>query len=92
LETARALHEAAPTNADFATTYALALHQSGRSAEGLAVLTKLPPATLREPSVAGYYSFLLRANGRAAEAGEYSTLAENAQILPEEKALFFPKK
>jgi hypothetical protein len=65
LETARTLHEAAPTNADFATTYALALHQSGRSAEGLAVLTKLPPATLREPSVAGYYSFLLRANGRA---------------------------
>jgi predicted Zn-dependent protease len=91
LETARKLHEQAPTNADYATTYALALHQVGRSAEGVGVLRKLPPATLREPSVAGYYSVLLRATG-AAEADEYVQLARNAQLLPEEKSLIFPKE
>jgi tetratricopeptide (TPR) repeat protein len=91
LETARKLHEQSSANADFATTYALALHQAGRSAEGLAVLKKLPPATLREPSVAGYFGMLLRATG-AAVADEYVQLARQGQFLPEEKALFFPRE
>ncbi|MEA3213632.1 MAG: hypothetical protein QOE70_6689 [Chthoniobacter sp.] len=95
LETARDLYQKAPENPTFASTYAFALHQAGRAPEGLAVLQKLPAATLREPSVAAYYALLLSATGAGPEAEPYFELASKAPLLPEEKALLqnvAPKK
>jgi tetratricopeptide (TPR) repeat protein len=87
METARQLHAKAPGNAGFATTWALALHLAGRSAEGLQVLRALPPEKLREPSAAAYFGLLLAANGAKGEAAEFLALAQKAPLLPEEKAL-----
>ena len=90
LETARILHEQAPTNATFASTYAFALHVGGRSAEGLAVLKRLSPEQLQDPGVAAYYALLLHANGADSEAPPYLELAKKATLLPAEKNLLAP--
>jgi hypothetical protein len=86
-ETARALHEAAPAEAGFASTYALALHLAGRSAEGLAILQRLPETALTDPSVAAYYAVLLSANGAPDQAQKFVALSKTAPLLPEERAL-----
>ena len=82
---ARELHESAPENASFASTHALALHLSGRTAEGRAVIEKLKPEQLQEPSVAAYYAILLAASG--SDVQPYLKLAQAAPLLPEERAL-----
>lgn len=87
LEDARALHQKAPDNAVFASTYAYALHVAGRSAEGLAVLEKLPPVSLAAPEIALYHAVLLAAGGKDAAAAEAVGLARKARLLPEEERL-----
>ncbi len=86
-DVARALSEAAPADAGFASTYALALHLTGRGPEGLALLQRLPEKVLTEPSVAAYYGVLLSANGAPELARRFFALAKDAPLLPEERAL-----
>jgi tetratricopeptide (TPR) repeat protein len=77
-----------PTNPDVVSTFAYALHLQGRDSEGLAVLQKLKPAQLKQPSVALYYGVLLIAAGKGVEASPYLQIARSrGQLLPEEKQL-----
>ena len=77
-----------PTNAIAASTYALALHLQGHDQDGLAVLQKLKPAQLEQPSIALYYGILLAATGKNAEAAAYFQIAQTqGRLLPEEKQL-----
>ena len=81
------LYKQAPEDPTIASTYALALHVQGKSAEGRAVLEKLPPAQLHTPGLAAYYAILLASTGATADARPYFELAEKAPLLPEEKKL-----
>jgi Flp pilus assembly protein TadD len=86
-ELARELHTERPDDAIIASTYAFALHLRGSTREGLAVLQKLKPEALEDPSVALYYGVLLSASGQPAQARKYLDLAQPAKLLPEEKQL-----
>ncbi len=82
------IYAQAPTNADVVCTYAYALHVQGRDKEGLAVLQKLKPSQLEQPSIALYYGVLLSATGKASEAAPYLQIARTkGRLLPEEKQL-----
>lgn len=71
-----------------ASTYAFALHLQGRDKQGLAVLEKLPPAELAQPSVALYYGVLLAATGNTDKAMPWLQLAKTkGHLLPEEQEL-----
>lgn len=85
--TAAELHQRAPQNPSFTTTHAFALHRTGHTGDGLALLEKLPPDQLREPSRAAYMAILLNSAGRTADAIPFAELAKTAPLLPEEKAL-----
>jgi hypothetical protein len=87
LETARKLHEKTPGDPVFASTYAFALHLSGKSAEGLTVLDKLPMEIQQRPDVALYRAILLAAVGKTQQASEAAALARKAPMLPEEEKL-----
>ena len=84
-EMARQVYEASPTNAAYASTYAYALHRQAKDAEALAVFEKLTAEQRAEPSIAGYYAMMLRANGRGEEAKRYFELSAEARMLPEER-------
>jgi hypothetical protein len=86
-ELARDLHTERPDDAIIASTYAFALHLRGSTREGLAVLQKLKPEALEDPSVAFYYGVLLSASGQPAQARKYLNLTPPAKLLPEEKQL-----
>lgn len=67
---------------------AFALHLQGRDKQGLAVLEKLPPAQLAQPSVALYYGVLLAAAGNADQATPWLQIAQTkGRLLPEEQQL-----
>ena len=70
-----------------ASTYAYSLHLQGKTREGLAVLEKLKPEALENPSVALYYGVLLSASGDAGKAAKYVGISQKAGLLPEERAL-----
>jgi Flp pilus assembly protein TadD len=71
-----------------ASTYAFALHLQGRDKQGLAVLQKLQPAELAQPSVALYYGVLLAATGKPDQAMPWLQIAQTkGHLLPEEKEL-----
>jgi len=77
-----------PAEPVIVSTYAFALHEQSRDAEGLAALQKLSPAQLEQPSVALYYGVLLAATDDKAKARPFLALAEKGgQLLPEEKRL-----
>jgi Flp pilus assembly protein TadD len=76
-----------PKEAIVTSTYAYSLHLQGRTKEGLAVLEKLKPEALETPSIALYYGVLLSASGETNKAGKYLSIAQKAELLPEEKAL-----
>lgn len=86
-ELARELYTERPDDAIIASTYAFALHLSGKTGEGLAVLQKFKPESLEDPAVALYYGVLLSALGQPAPAKKYLDLAQPAKLLPEEKQL-----
>jgi predicted Zn-dependent protease len=73
-----------PTNADYASTYALALHRAKRAAEGVRVLEALPPAELQRPAIAACYGILLSAHGEFEKARKFLELGRQAHLLPEE--------
>ena len=76
-----------PGEAVIASTYAYSLHLQGKTREGLAVLEKLKPEVLENPSVALYYGVLLSASGDAGKAARYVGISQKAGLLPEERAL-----
>src|ERR1035437_533032 len=76
-----------PGNPVEASTYAYALHLQGRDQDGLAVLQKLKPAQLEQPSVALYYGILLAATSNDYAAPYLQIARTKGQLLPEEKQL-----
>jgi tetratricopeptide (TPR) repeat protein len=84
---ARQAYAAQPTNAAIASTYAYSMHLQGHTAEGLQVLSSLPPERVTNGSTAAYYGLLLSAQGAKAQAAKYLALARKAALLPEEKVL-----
>lgn len=78
-----------PGNPHAAAAYAYALHLQHQDEDGLAVLAKLPPAELAQPSPALYYGLLLTAAGKPGEAASWLHLAQAkpGMLLPEEKQL-----
>jgi thioredoxin-like negative regulator of GroEL len=75
-----------PANAAYATTYAYSLLSEGSKDKALAVMKKLTPEQLEDPSIAAYYGICLAAVKDPA-AATYLTRAEKAPLLPPEKAL-----
>jgi hypothetical protein len=84
---AEAVYRAEPTNASYASTYALSLHLRQRDKEALRLFEELKPETLETPSVAPYYGLVLRAAGKDESAKKYLDLGSSANLLPEEKRL-----
>ena len=84
---AETLHKEHPENALVASTYALSLHQQGRAADAVAVMSALKPEALREPQVALYHAMFLLSIGQAERADEFLKLSAKWPMLPEEKAL-----
>ena len=85
---AQEVYEKDPKNPYFASTYAFSLYRQGKFADALKVMQQLPPNILQDPSIAGYYGLILKANGNKAEAKEYFSRTSQGQLLPEEQALF----
>ncbi|HOF69885.1 MAG TPA: hypothetical protein PLV05_08090 [Verrucomicrobiota bacterium] len=86
-ELARELFTQHPEQAVIASTYAYSLYLQNRTREGLAVLQKLKPEDLENPSVALYYGILLTAVGEGNKASPYLRIAQDSSLLPEEKIL-----
>jgi len=86
-ELAKELHVQHPGEAIIGATYAYSLHLQGRTGEGLAALEKLKPEALETPPVALYYGVILSAVGDTNKASKYLSIAQRADLLPEEKAL-----
>ena len=82
------LYAQAPNDPTIASTHAFALHLRKRDAEGLAVLQKLSPEALKQPSLALCLGLLLEATGDHAGAQRALTNAHGSiRLLPEEKQL-----
>ena len=86
-ELARQAYEKAPNDTAAAVTYVFALYGTGRTAEGVAILGKLPPDELRDPHAAVYAALLLDDDNQIEAANQYIALARAGPIFPEEKQL-----
>lgn len=84
---AEELHNEAPDDPVFASTYSYALLKRKSHAEALAVFKALPPAALENAGIAAYYGIALAALGDQAGAQTYLSKATNAFLLPEERLL-----
>lgn len=84
---AREVYNHSTTNSSYASTYALSLFLQGKNADALKVMEQLKPKDLEEPSVAGYYGIILKANGNKVKAKRYLDLTAKTRFLPEEKKL-----
>ena len=86
---AQAVYEKSPQTASYASTYAFSLYLQGKNAEALKVMQQLTPKDLEDPSNAGYYGLILKANGDKTRAKAYLNWSARATLLlPEEKELF----
>ncbi|MBI5388625.1 MAG: hypothetical protein HZA90_28520 [Verrucomicrobia bacterium] len=84
---AREAYEARPQDPVVCSTYAHALHLSGKTHDGLEVLERLTPPQLQTPAIAAYYGVLLTASGQTNKARPYLEAGRRAKLLPEETAL-----
>ena len=84
---AKHAYEIAPNDPKVAVTYAFALYSTGRTAEGLEILKKLPPDELRDPHSAVYAALLFDDDNQVELANQYIALAKAGSIYPEEKQL-----
>jgi Flp pilus assembly protein TadD len=85
---AQEVYAKAPKNPNYASTYAFSLYLQGKNADALTTMQKLAPKELEDPSIAFYYALILKANGNKLEAKAYLDRTSEAQLLPEEQALF----
>ena len=81
------VYKADPTNAEFASTYALSQNLKGKPDLALKVLQKLSESELRIPSTALCYGIVLAAKGQEDEARVFLETAEAGRLLPQEKAM-----
>jgi thioredoxin-like negative regulator of GroEL len=84
---AKQAYEKSPNDANVAVTYAFSLYNTGRTAEGLEILQKLPPEQLRDPHIAVYVALLFDDDNQVDIANQYIALAKAGSIYPEEKQL-----
>ena len=87
MEIARELYKKHPDNAAFNSTYAFALHSTGRTVDALEVLEKLPPQDLETPAIAAYYGIMLAANNSPEKASRFLEIGRQGNLLQEEKDL-----
>jgi predicted Zn-dependent protease len=80
-------YDRAPDDVNAAMTYAFSLYGLGRTAEGVAIIRKLPPESVRDPHAAVYAAILLLDENDSVGAQEYISAAQAAPIYPEEKKL-----
>jgi len=86
-ELAQEVYQKSPTNASYVSTYAFSLYLKKKNGEALAAMEKLSAKQLEDPSVAGYYGLILKANGNPAKAKTFLDLSAKANLLPEERKL-----
>ena len=84
---AQEVYQKSPTNSAYVSTYAFSLYLKKKNADALAVMEKLSPQQLEDPSLSGYYGLILKANGMNAKAKTYLDLSAKAKLLPEERKL-----
>jgi hypothetical protein len=84
---ARQAYEKSPNDPAAAVTYAFALYGTGRTAEAIEVLKKLPPDQLNDPHAAVYAALLFDDANQLELANKYLALARAGDIFPEEKQL-----
>ena len=84
---AKETYERAPDEVNVAMTYAYSLYMLGRTAEGVAIMNKLPPEGVHDPHAAVYAALLLLDENNVAAAQEYIAAAQAGPIFPEEKKL-----
>lgn len=87
-ELAHEVWQKAPTNAAYASTYALSLYRQKKFDEALRVMRALSPRDLEVPAIAGYYGLILSSAGDRHRAQSYLQWSKKARLLPEESALF----
>ncbi len=80
-------YEKSPNDPGAAVTYAFALYGTGRTAEAVEILKKLPPEQLEDPHAAVYAALLFDDAGQLELANKYIALAKAGKIFPEEKQL-----
>ena len=84
---AKETYDRAPNEVNVAMTYAYSLYMLGRTAEGIAIMRKLPPEGVHDPHAAVYAALLLLDENNAAAAQEFIAAAQAGPIFPEEKKL-----
>lgn len=84
---AKETYDRAPDDVNVAMTYAFSLYTLGRTAEGVAIMKKLPPEGVLDPHAAVYAALLLLDENQAPAAQEYVFAAQAGPIYPEEKKL-----
>src|SRR5205814_3733825 len=84
---AKETYDRAPNDVNAAMTYAYSLYMLGRTAEGVAIMNKLPPGGVHDPHAAVYAALLLLDENNAPAAQEYIFAAQTGPIFPEEKKL-----
>jgi predicted Zn-dependent protease len=84
---AKETYDRAPDDVNVAMTYAYSLYMLGRTADGIAIMNKLPPQGVHDPHAAVYAALLLLDENQTAAAQEYIVAAQAGPIFPEEKRL-----
>jgi hypothetical protein len=84
---AKETYERAPDDVNAAMTYAFSLYTLGRTAEGVAIVKKMPAEGMRDPHAAVYAALLLLDENQAPAAQQYVFTAQAGPIFPEEKKL-----
>jgi hypothetical protein len=84
---AKEAYERAPSSVNCAVTDAFSLYGLGRTAEGLAIIKKLPVQQLHDPHAAVYTAVLLLDENQLDAAREYIDAAQRGPIFVEEKKL-----
>lgn len=87
-ETMSKLYQTDSSSAVYATGYGLALAQSGREAEALAVIQKFTPAERDYPPRQPYLALIYGVARRPEDLARARSLAKDLDLLPEEAALF----
>jgi predicted Zn-dependent protease len=84
---AKEAFDQAPTEPPCAVAQALFLNLDGRTADGIAILQKLPPEKLHDPRLALYLAVLLLNEGKPEAAREFIDEANSGFVFPEENEL-----